>query len=102
MVVSAKVTNGKAIHRAIDMGGFYYIVCHADRTTLKTEVIKGDVTCKKCLAAKETVYPNYAYEDYTQGLKHPFVNQTKKGDVELAGYNDGFRNLKSVHSKVII
>lgn len=94
MLVSAKVKNGSAIHSAIDMGGFYYISCHADRSTMKTEVVSGEITCKKCISIKTTIYPNYCFLDGVHALKHPFCKTKSEHDGFSAGYNDGYNNLK--------
>lgn len=94
MIKSAMVENGRSIHKAIDMGGFYYIACHADRSTMKTKVVSGEVTCKKCLSTKSTVYPNYCFLDGIHSLKHPFCRTKSEHDGFSAGYNDGYNNLK--------
>lgn len=94
MITSAKVRSGKVIHRAIDMGGFLYIACHADPTTLKTESVRGEVTCKKCLALKSPVVPKYQFADGVHALYHPFCRKNDERDGFGAGWHDGKHNLK--------
>jgi hypothetical protein len=94
MIIPAKVQGGTVIHSAIDMGGFYYIVCHADRTTLKTEIVSGEITCKKCLSRKSEVFPDYHYSEHVNAVDHPFFDKNKVDGCFYAGYYDGKHNLR--------
>lgn len=93
MIASARVKNGKSIHKAIDMGGFLYIACHVDPTTMKTEKVHGEVTCKKCLGLKNAVSPNYLFAKGNHVLMHPFCRTNNDNDGFGAGWHDGRENL---------
>jgi hypothetical protein len=94
LVAPARVKGGRVVHRAIDMGGYMYIACHADPTTMRTEICKGEVTCKRCLSLKQMMNPRFEFADEFQALKHPFCRDETEEDGMGAGYHDGINNLK--------
>ncbi|MCY9696432.1 hypothetical protein [Paenibacillus alginolyticus] len=94
MIVPAKVKNGKSIHKGIDMGGFLYIACQADPTTMKTEKANGEINCKRCLGLKNAINPNYSFATDIHALRHPFCKKNYEDDGFGAGWHDGKHNLK--------